>query len=216
MSFTYEYPRPTVTVDAVVLRALDLKKLQILLIQRGNNPFKGNWALPGGFLEMDENPLDGAGRELEEETCVKGLPLKPIFTCAEVGRDPRARCVTMVFGCLVADVAQQPKGSDDAAEAKWFSLFELPKMSFDHERVIQQVADNLKWQAQTSIIGQDVFEKEFSAENAKNLTNLICNNDSNNPINRGIQLGLISKEENEKYRFIPRKNSGPDWAPLVW
>ncbi|MDD3001723.1 MAG: NUDIX hydrolase, partial [Candidatus Riflebacteria bacterium] len=156
MVYEYEYPRPSVTLDAAVLRTPALEYPEILLIKRGNDPFLGFWALPGGFMEMDETPLFGASRELAEETGLTDLPLKPLFACGEPGRDPRGRTVTFVFGCLIRDTNIKPKSGDDAAEVAWFPLNKLPKMAFDHKTVIAQIEQGLLWQAKHLIIGQDV------------------------------------------------------------
>ena len=174
MSYTYQYPRPSVTLDAAVFRYTPKKEIELLLIQRGNDPFKNKWAFPGGFLEMDEEPLFGAARELEEETGLKDLPLKPAFTCGQTGRDPRGRCITMVFACLVANPNLSPKAADDAASAKWFNIKDIPALAFDHGRVFSQLLLSMEWQAQTSIVGIDVFPAEFIKAEFLDLQKTIC------------------------------------------
>ncbi len=215
MSYTYQYPRPSVTLDAAILRVPKLGYPEILLIRRGHEPFTGKWALPGGFMEMDESALTGAARELQEETGLTDLPIKPLFTCAEPGRDPRGRTVTMVFGCLVRDTAKAPKGGDDAAEAAWFSLKKLPEMAFDHKRVVLQIEANLLWQARHLVVGQDVFHELGSAKDITRLHNSLCPTEGSEAVARGEKAGLLKCREGicEFLKPIP---AGPDWHPLVW
>ena len=138
MSYTYEYPRPAVTADSVVITKE--KEPKVLLIQRGNEPFKGCWAFPGGFMNMDETTEQCAVRELEEETGLKVSKIRQIGAYSKVDRDPRGRTVTVAYLALI-DNAEKVKGLDDAAKAQWFSLSQLPKLAFDHEDVM---ADALK------------------------------------------------------------------------
>lgn len=215
MSYTYEYPRPSVTLDAAVLRTPALKYPEILLIRRGHDPFAGQWALPGGFLEMHEKPLVGAARELAEETGLTELPLKPLFTCGEPERDPRGRTITMVFACLIRDSEKLPVGSDDAAEAAWFSLRDLPELAFDHKRVISQIENNLLWQATTSLIGKDVFHGVASQKDITRLHRNICPNLPPEVIQRAERMGLLSCKDGI-CEYVSAVPLGPDWHPMVW
>ncbi len=215
MAYTYEYPRPSVTLDAAILRVPKLEYPEILLIRRGHDPFVGKWALPGGFMEMEETPLTGAARELAEETGLVDLPLKPLFTCGEPNRDPRGRTVTIVFGCLVRDTDKPPKGGDDAAEAGWFNLKKLPEMAFDHRRVIAQIESSLIWQARNLIVGQDVFHELASAKDIVRLHSSLCKKESADVLVRAERAGLLKCKEGicEYLRPVP---AGPDWHPTVW
>lgn len=215
MSFTYEYPRPSVTLDAVILRTPQLGFPEILLIKRAHKPYMGHWALPGGFMEMDEKPVTGAARELEEETGLYDLPLKPLFCCGEPGRDPRGRTVTMVFGCLVRDTAFSPKGGDDAAEAAWFSLRNPPEMAFDHRRVLAQIEQNLIWQARYAIIGRDVFHDLASSKDILRLHQSITGENRANLIETCEERGLL-KCRDGICQYTSPTPAGPDWQPLVW
>ena len=133
MSFTYEYPRPAVTADCVVIAKEN--EPQVLLIQRGNEPFKGCWAFPGGFMNMDETTEQCAIRELEEETGLKVTEIKQIGAYSKVDRDPRGRTITVAYLAIIDKVANV-KGLDDAAKAQWFPLSDLPKLAFDHEEIM--------------------------------------------------------------------------------
>lgn len=133
MSYTYEYPRPAVTADCVVITRDDEPK--VLLIQRGNEPFKGQWAFPGGFMNMDETTEQCAVRELEEETDLKVSKIKQIGAYSKVDRDPRGRTVTVAYLAII-DKIEIVKGLDDAAKAQWFPISALPKLAFDHEEIM--------------------------------------------------------------------------------
>lgn len=133
MSYTYEYPRPAVTADCVVIARE--KEPKVLLIQRGNEPFKGCWAFPGGFMNMDETTEQCAIRELEEETGLKVTEIKQIGAYSKVDRDPRGRTVTVAYLAII-DKIEAVKGLDDAAMAQWFPLSDLPKLAFDHEEIM--------------------------------------------------------------------------------
>jgi 8-oxo-dGTP diphosphatase len=134
--YVYEWPRPMVTVDAVVF-GLFGAKVQILLINRANEPFKGRWAVPGGFVDIDEELEDAAARELFEETGVAGVPLEQMHTFGGIGRDPRGRQITVVYLGVVTDSETKVRAGDDAARVKWFDIEELPKeLAFDHAEVI--------------------------------------------------------------------------------
>jgi 8-oxo-dGTP diphosphatase len=134
MSYTYKYPRPAVTVDMLIFRR-DGNGLKILLIQRNHEPFEGKWALPGGFMDMDETLEAAAARELEEETGLKNIPLEQLKAYSALDRDPRHRTITVAFmGFLNGN--QKLKAGDDARKADWFSVDNLPPLAFDHSRII--------------------------------------------------------------------------------
>lgn len=136
MPYTYNYPRASVTVDCVVL-AKNVATFKILLIQRGREPFKGNWALPGGFIEMDEELEEAAKRELEEETNLRAKHLKQLFTVGTPGRDPRGRTISVIYGALLNET-KAIIANDDAQNAKWFDINQLPQLAFDHDEIIQR------------------------------------------------------------------------------
>lgn len=220
MTFTYEYPRPTVTVDAVVLRPAQAGRgIEILLIRRGHAPYAGSLALPGGFLEMDETPQAGAARELREETGIFGIPLAPLFACGEPGRDPRDRCITLLYGALVPGTDLRPRGSDDAAEADWFPLFQPPAMAFDHARAIREISAQLRWQARTSVIGRTCLPEIFRPEALRDLHALVLPESAleDDPPARGLRLGLLKPAGNgDELRFAPSPQQDPDWHQTPW
>lgn len=133
--YTYEFPRPMVTVDCIVIRS-DNDKKEVLLIRRGKEPFLGCWALPGGFVDKDEDLPDAAFRELKEETGIECQTLKQFFTYGTPGRDPRGHTISVVFWALVPFNTTILPG-DDAAHANWFPVNNLPPMAFDHEKILK-------------------------------------------------------------------------------
>jgi 8-oxo-dGTP diphosphatase len=134
MEYTYKYPRPSVTADCVVI-ANELQP-KVLLIQRGNDPFKGQWAFPGGFMDMDETTEQCAIRELEEETGLVVSDLHQIGAYSKVDRDPRGRTVTVAYLAII-DKPVIVHGQDDAAKAEWFPLSALPELAFDHADIMK-------------------------------------------------------------------------------
>lgn len=141
--YTYEYPRPAITVDIAIFRPLG-NEYQILLIKRGQEPYKDHYALPGGFIEMDESLEQAALRELSEETGIKNIPLTQIQTFSDPDRDPRGRVISTCFGSVLKTEDQiHVRAGDDAADAAWFSLDGLPALAFDHHRIIQIAIDRL-------------------------------------------------------------------------
>ena len=133
--FWYKYPRPAVTTDCVVF-GVEGTQVKVLLVERGHAPYKGRWAFPGGFLNMDESAEDGALRELREETGYAAAHAEQLYTFTNPGRDPRGRTISIAFFAIVP--LRAVKGGDDAARAHWFSLDEVPPLAFDHDEVLQK------------------------------------------------------------------------------
>lgn len=138
MKYTYDYPRPAVTADVILLKKSAAGTL-VLLIERGHAPFEGMWALPGGFLNMDETLEEAALRELAEETGITGVTLKQFHTFSKVNRDPRHRTVTTVFTGFATAHTPEPRAGDDASKAMWFDLDALPPLAFDHGMVLEML-----------------------------------------------------------------------------
>ena len=134
MAYTYKYPRPAVTADCIVMTREP--EPQVLLIQRGHEPFKGCWAFPGGFMNMDETTEQCAIRELEEETGLKVNNLHQVGAYSKVDRDPRGRTVTVAYLAII-ETPIEVLGQDDAAKAQWFLINALPPLAFDHEEILK-------------------------------------------------------------------------------
>lgn len=134
MEYTYKYPRPAVTADCVVMTRESVP--QVLLIERGADPYKGCWAFPGGFMNMDETTEQCAIRELEEETGMKVSELQQIGAYSKVDRDPRGRTITVAY-LVTVNHPIAVTGQDDAAKAQWFPIDALPQLAFDHEDIMR-------------------------------------------------------------------------------
>ncbi|MGZ3919688.1 MAG: NUDIX domain-containing protein [Bacteroidia bacterium] len=139
-----EYPRIDLTVDAVVFGFEQGKHLSVLLIRRKKEPFKGNWAIPGGFVEVDE-PLEVAAiRELKEETGIEVNSLEQLYAFGDPKRDPRKRIVSIAHYTVVRVSEHHPKADDDAQEVKWFKIDQLPQLAFDHSQILTMSFERLK------------------------------------------------------------------------
>lgn len=136
MAYIYKYPRPALTVD-IILIARQQESNKILLIQRKSDPYQGKWALPGGFIEMNETLEQAAIRELKEETGVEAKDLKQFHVFDAINRDPRERTISTVHYSFT-DKVLPAKGSDDAQDAQWFSFNELPELAFDHQHILER------------------------------------------------------------------------------
>jgi len=142
--YVYDWPRPMVTVDAIVF-AFFGRRAKLLLVNRANEPFKGKWALPGGFIEIDEELEDAVARELAEETGLTDVPLQQMYTFGACGRDPRGRMITIAFMGIARAGKNKIKAGDDAAQARWFDIEKLPKdLAFDHHEVAKFAIARLK------------------------------------------------------------------------
>jgi 8-oxo-dGTP diphosphatase len=135
MIYTYAYPRPAVTVDIIVLKKFE-NHPEILLIERNNEPFKNMWALPGGFIDKDEDIETAAYRELAEETSIQDIKLSQLHTFGKPGRDPRGHTISIVHIGFLQNNNQKIQSGDDAKNLQWFSINELPDLAFDHQEII--------------------------------------------------------------------------------
>ena len=141
MDYTYKYPRPAVTADCVVMTKEAVP--QVLLIERGLDPYKGCWAFPGGFMNMDETTEQCAIRELEEETGLKVSKIQQIGAYSKVDRDPRGRTITVAY-LILLDHPVAVTGQDDAAKAQWFPVDALPSLAFDHDDIMSDAFELYK------------------------------------------------------------------------
>ncbi len=132
--YSYKYPRAALTVDAIVYVKKE-NNTSVLLIERGREPFKNKWALPGGFIDMDETLEQACIRELEEETGLKVNSMQQFRAYDAIDRDPRHRTISVVFSTELKE-EQQVVGSDDAARAEWFPIDNLPELAFDHGQIL--------------------------------------------------------------------------------
>jgi 8-oxo-dGTP diphosphatase len=162
MPYSYEYPRPALTVDMVVFMFRE-KQLKVLLIQRKFSPFKNRWAFPGGFLQMNETLEKGAQRELEEETGIQNLYLEQLYTFSKVRRDPRGRVITVAYLALIRPSEKiEVCANSDAKEAEWFNVYQLPHLAFDHNDILIYALERLRNKLDYTTVGFQLLEEKFS------------------------------------------------------
>ena len=189
-TYTYDYPRPAVTTDCVIF-GYDGKELKVLLIERGIEPFKGCWAFPGGFLNMDEDALAGARRELKEETGLEDAFIEQFHTFSEPGRDPRGRVITIAHYALVK--IQEVEGGDDAAQARWFPIGEVPPLAFDHDRILRMAMSRLKEKIHFEPVGFELLPDVFTMPQLQNLYEAILevHFDRRTCASKMLKLGIL-------------------------
>lgn len=199
--YTYDYPHPAVTTDCVVF-GFDGHELKILLVERGIEPYKGMWALPGGFIRMDETAEQCAQRELQEETGLNLSLLKQFMTFSEVNRDPRERVISIAFYALArkSDV----KGGDDAAQARWFALNKAPRLAFDHDYILRKAMEKLREDIHFEPIGFDLLDSEFTMSELQRLYEAILGIqfDRRNFHKKMLQTGIIEEADEDETVFF--------------
>jgi 8-oxo-dGTP diphosphatase len=204
--YTYQYPRPSVTVDIVVYGYDGGKQLKMLLIERGGEPFKGSWALPGGFVDLNENLETAALRELEEETGVKDLFVEQLFTYGAVNRDPRGRVISVAYFALVNLQDHPAVAASDATKAEWFPLGELPELAFDHSEIIAAANGRLAAKVRYQPVGFELLPAEFTLGQLQQLYETVLNVESFNKRNfrtRILRTGIleeVGRQQNVAHR----------------
>lgn len=194
----YRYPKPDVTTDAVVFGLdLDEGKLNILLIRRGreDEPFYDHWALPGGFLNMDEGLGKCARRELREETGVEPSYMEQLFTFGHPDRDPRGRVVTVAHMALVRPDQVTVKADDDAKDAQWFNVDNLPPLAFDHDEIIDMGLRRLRGKLRWQPIGVDLLDAEFTLSDLQQVYEVILGHstDKRNFRRKVLSFGVLEE-----------------------
>jgi 8-oxo-dGTP diphosphatase len=192
MPYIYEFPRAALTVDCVVF-GFDEGELKVLLIERGLEPFKGKWALPGGFVRLEETLDEAARRELEEEAGLKNVFLEQLYTFGEVDRDPRERVVSVAHFALVKLSAHATKAATDAADARWFPLSKIPKLAFDHGKILAVALARLKSKVRYEPIGFELLPQKFTLSQLQHLYEVVLgtNLDKRNFRKKVLSYGLL-------------------------
>jgi len=192
-TFSYPYPHPAVTTDVVVFTIRD-GRLHILLVKRANPPHQGEWALPGGFLDIDED-LDGcASRELEEETGISGVYLEQLYTFGATRRDPRERVISVTYYALVPqDALAVPRAASDAADVGWHAFEDLPELAFDHAQIIEMAHRRLVAKLDYSTIAFQFMPATFTLSELQCVYQALLNQplDKRNFRKRILSLGMI-------------------------
>lgn len=167
-NYCYEYPRPALTVDMILLSWID-KKLSVLLIQRKYEPFVNRWAFPGGFVEENETAEQAAERELEEETGLKHISFTQLHTTSELNRDPRYRTVSIVYYGFFKKIDQRIIAGDDASAATWFDINQLPSLAFDHDQLVRIAIERLISQIKFHVFGKEILSDIFGIDELTDL-----------------------------------------------
>jgi 8-oxo-dGTP diphosphatase len=195
----YAYPHPAVTTDVVVFTIRD-RRLNLLLIERGGEPFRGMWALPGGFLDIDEDLEACAKRELEEETGVSGVYLEQLYTFGKPDRDPRERVISIAYYALVPSDRLQVKAASDASDAKWFALDEMPELAFDHNQIIKQAHGRLVAKLDYSTIAFQFMAETFTLSELQAVYEILLDEELDKRNFRKWILALEQVEETGELR----------------
>jgi 8-oxo-dGTP diphosphatase len=195
----YEYPHPAVTVDIVIFTIRD-GKLQLLLIRRAGEPYRGKWALPGGFVEMEEDLEQAARRELEEETGVSAAYLEQLYTFGRPGRDPRERVITVAYYALIPSERLELHAASDAEAAGWFALDELPDLAFDHDEIFTMAHQRLVSKLDYSTIAFQLLGEVFTLTELQRVYEIILQEslDKRNFRKWIISLGAIEETGEDK------------------
>ena len=206
MPYTYEYPRPALTVDCVIFGLDESQDLKVLLIQRNQDPFAGQWVLPGGFVEMDEPLEQAALRELEEETGMREVFIEQLYTFGAPDRDPRGRVVSVAYYALV-NLSEHPvQAASDARKVAWYGLNELPGLGFDHQQVLQTAIDRLRAKVRYQPIGFELLPEHFTLSQLQRLYETILGVEQLNKRNfrtRILKMGVleeVGKQEGVAHR----------------
>lgn len=192
--FCYEHPRPALTVDCGVF-GLDAEEpeLRVLLIERELEPFRGRWALPGGFVRVAESLEDAARRELKEETGLGGIFLEQLYSFGDPDRDPRERVVSVAYYALVNLNEQKLQAATDARRAAWFAVGDLPRLAFDHDRILQVAMTRLKGKVVYEPIGFELLPAKFSLSQLQRLYETVLERplDKRNFRKKILSMGLL-------------------------
>jgi 8-oxo-dGTP diphosphatase len=192
MAHTYQYPRAALTVDCVVF-GFDEGELKVLLIERALEPFKGKWALPGGFVRVDETVDEAARRELAEEAGLRDVFLEQLYTFGAVNRDPRERVVSVAYYALVKLSAHDTRAATDAADARWFPISKVPKLAFDHANILAAALVRLKSKVRYQPIGFELLPPNFTLSQLQHLYEAVLESDldKRNFRKKVLSLGLL-------------------------
>lgn len=177
MAYTYDYPRPALTVDCVVFGYQADAALKVLLIQRKLPPYKGQWALPGGFVQMEESVDAAAMRELKEETGVADVFLEQLYTFGALGRDPRDRIISVTYYALISLQSHPVQAASDANDAQWFELADLPVLGFDHKEILECAIARLRAKIRYEPIGFELLPNVFTLSQLQKLYEQILQRD---------------------------------------
>ncbi|MFA9391389.1 MAG: NUDIX domain-containing protein [Prolixibacteraceae bacterium] len=167
-NYCYQYPRPAVTADCIIF-GFDEGELKVLLIERGIEPYKGKWAIPGGFIHNEESTEECAKRELLEETGLENVFMEQLYTFSDYGRDPRGHVLTVAYYALVKLEDYHIHAGDDAKYARWFAISQIPSLAFDHDRILRVALSRLRGKIRYQPIGFELLPEKFTLPELQSL-----------------------------------------------
>ena len=200
-----EYKNPALTTDVILFSYDEEEKdFKVLLIKRKNEPFQDKWAIPGGFVEYDEELDTGAKRELEEETNVKIVNFEQLGTFGRPGRDPRGRTVSVVYYACVNPLKLNIKAQDDAQDAQWFSIKKLPDLAFDHAEIMSCALENLRMKIENTPVVSEFMSEEFSIAELQRVYEIILDRKLDHEKFKCeiLKNNFLIRNNNSKYKFV--------------
>jgi 8-oxo-dGTP diphosphatase len=204
-AYKYEFPRPSIATDCVIF-GFDGGGLKLLLIERDNEPFKNKWALPGGFIFMEETAEESAKRILREKVGIKNVYIEQLYTFSEVQRDPRERIISIAYFALVNTKQYQLIAGRDTVKAEWYKLSDIPKLAFDHTKIVRLAIQRLKGKVSYQPIGFELLAEKFTLSQLQALYEAILEvvidkrNFRKKILGMGLLLPLEEKEKNVAHK----------------
>jgi 8-oxo-dGTP diphosphatase len=200
-----KYDRPSVTVDIVIFTVID-NDLKVLLIKRKLPPYQGNWAIPGGFVQMDESLDDAAFRELKEETSISDVYLEQLYSFGDPHRDPRTRVITVSYFSLVRSEHLNLYASSDADEVKWYSTKALPALAFDHSKIIDLAITRLRYKLEYTAAGFQLLPEEFTLSELQRVYEIILDKtlDKRNFRKKILSLNILEDTDKKIMKTLHR------------
>jgi 8-oxo-dGTP diphosphatase len=207
MAHKYQYEMPSVAVDCVIFGLdLETRDLKLMLIERDLEPFAGMWAIPGGFVRRGESLEEAAARELEEETGIKNVFLEQLYTFGDPDRDPRGWVISVAYYALVSPEQHRVLATTDARQAAWFTVRRLPKLAFDHPRIVQAALERLRGKLSYAPIGFELLPRKFTIRQLQNLYEIVMGRklDNRNFRKKIFAMDLL-RELDEMQQGVPHR-----------
>jgi len=190
-----DFPKPSVTVDIVIFTIQD-NQLKVLLIKRGIEPFRNYWAIPGGFVKIDESLEAAAKRELNEETGVNNVYLEQLYSFGNPDRDPRGRVITIAYMALINSGNINLKAATDVSDAQWFSVKKIPSLAFDHKEILEYSLKRLRWKFEYTTAAFSMLPKKFTISQIQSIYEIVFERkfDKRNFAKKVLSLGILKTE----------------------
>ncbi len=190
-----DFPKPSVTAD-IVIYTIQNKELKVLLVKRNIEPFRNKWALPGGFVRIEESLEDAAKRELREETGVEEVYLEQLYTFGEPKRDPRGRVITVAYMALINSENISLKASTDVSEAGWVMIKKIPELAFDHKKILDYSLKRLRWKFEYTPVAFSLLPKKFTLSQIQRIYEIVFNKkfDKRNFNKKILSLNILKEE----------------------